>query len=424
MTDLALTWHPTPVVRQLSSVIVLALVAALATGRSDLVALAAPAVLALVWLRAGPPQAEHVGIGTSISAERCFEGEEISVRVELHTDQRVEQIEAALVSTARLAVTPVGSVCALSRDTVSVEWNVCPLRWGRLPVGPLRITCLGRHRGEQSVVHHELGWLAVFPRPSGLGSRLSLQDLPDRVGDHVSRLRGDGVEFAGVRPYSGGDRARRVNWPVSTRRDQLFVTEFAAERAMDVVAVIDAFADVGPPGLSTVDLAVRGATGIVRSALDRGDRAGVITIGGGLRWLAPDIGARQFFRVVESVLDMRRYASVVTPRLTRIPPVGLPRGSLLVVFSPLLDDRTMAVLSDLRRRRFRVVVIDVLGIEPRIDRRSDIDRSALSLWRIARRGGALRLADLGIPVVSWDGSVELDEALTGLSGRPLDAERR
>lgn len=84
----------------------------------------------------------------------------------------------------------------------------------------------------------------------------------------------------------------------------------------------------------------------------------------------------------------------------------------------------MAVLSDLWRRRFHVIVVDVLGIEPHIDRRGDIDASALRLWRIARRGGSLRLSDWGIPVVSWIGTVELDEALTSLSGRPLDAERR
>jgi hypothetical protein len=47
--------------------------------------------------------------------------------------------------------------------------------------------------------------------------------------------------------------------------------------------------------------------------------------------------------------------------VTRLPRPALPPGSLLVVvLSPLIDERAFAVLRDLRQRRVRTVVIDVL----------------------------------------------------------------
>jgi hypothetical protein len=42
--------------------------------------------------------------------------------------------------------------------------------------------------------------------------------------------------------------------------------------------------------MAAIDLAVRGAAEIVQAALRRGDRAGVLALGGRTRWLGPDIG--------------------------------------------------------------------------------------------------------------------------------------
>ena len=36
-------------------------------------------------------------------------------------------------------------------------------------------------------------------------------------GDYVSRLIGDAIEFAQVRPFTYGDSVRRVNWRVTSR---------------------------------------------------------------------------------------------------------------------------------------------------------------------------------------------------------------
>ena len=56
-------------------------------------------------------------------------------------------------------------------------------------------------------------------------------ELLRRIGEHTGRAVGEGVEFAGIRPYQPGDPLRDVNRAVSIRRGQLHVNQRAASRA-------------------------------------------------------------------------------------------------------------------------------------------------------------------------------------------------
>src|SRR5207247_1856439 len=83
---------------------------------------------------------------------------------------------------------------------------------------------------------------------------------------------GAGIEFFGIRGYQPGDRLRDLNWAVTSRLGQPHVNQRAALRAADLVIMIDAFSDVGPPGDTSLDLAVRGAAGLATAYLRTGDR--------------------------------------------------------------------------------------------------------------------------------------------------------
>jgi uncharacterized protein (DUF58 family) len=151
---------------------------------------------------------------------------------------------------------------------------------------------------------------------------------------------------------------------------------------------------------------VRGAAAIARAYTRAGDRVGVITLYGPLRWLAPGTGQRQFYRIVESVLDTRSLYSFVTPDVARIPPTVLPAGALVVMLSPLLDERAVDAAIDLRERGYPVIVADVLATSPvpaRPTRGASAPRVALRLWRLERQALRYRLESLGIPVVGWPG---------------------
>ena len=246
---------------------------------------------------------------------------------------------------------------------VEAEWRVTAQRWGRWD-GRILVTVRSPGGLFAGTAELGLGEITVFPRPPSLAQLALPAQLRTRIGDHLDRRPGEGVEFPGVRPFVPGDRLRRINWPVTSRRGALHVNQLAAERAAEIVAVIDATTDTGPPGESSLDRAVRGAAGIARAYTRAGDRVGVITLYGPMRWIAPGIGQRQFFRIVESVLDVRSLYSYVSPDMAWIPPAVLPAGALVIMFSPLLDERAIDAVIDLRERGYPVIVTDVLGTSP------------------------------------------------------------
>jgi uncharacterized protein (DUF58 family) len=185
--------------------------------------------------------------------------------------------------------------------------------------------------------------------------------------------------------------------------------------------MIDAFGDSGPVSERTLDLAVHGAAALVTAYLRVSDRAGLVVLGGLLRWLGPAAGDRQFYRIAEMMLAAR-YDSYVTPDVNRIPRTALAPGTLVVVFSPLLDPRGFGAISDLRQRGFPLIVVDTLRDEPPPGTRADA-RLALRLWRLDRTATRAGLRALGIPVLGWDTGAELDSVLAPLRQPPPGVRR-
>ena len=234
---------------------------------------------------------------------------------------------------------------------LETSWKLTARRWGRWS-GQVTVSVTSRGGLFTGTAAVSLPQLTVYPRPPSLSQLALPADLRTRIGDHVDRRPGEGVEFAGIRPFAAGDRLRRINWPVTSRRGTLHVNQLAAEHAAEIIAVIDAFSDIGPAGDSTLDRAVRGTAGMARAYMRPADRLGVVILYGPLRWIPHRKRRRQFFRIAESVLDTRGLDSYVAPDLARFPRAVLPPGALVILFSPLLDERAIDAAADLHERGY------------------------------------------------------------------------
>lgn len=410
------TWRAAPRLHQLALVAVAGVLAAVLARQAGFLLLAAPALAALATgRRSARPGALDARV--SLSVTRCFEGEEVEVtaRVSGAVDEAAFRLEAGpLVPLTEGAAgqTVPGTGGAWAR------WVVTPRSWGRRV--PCSVTVRCRVGGVwESGVTVQPPVLDVFPHPPPARATLIPAELLLRIGDHAAATPGAGIEFAGIRDYRPGDRLRDLNWRVTSRTGALHVNERAALRATDLIIMIDAFSEVGAPGDTSLDLAVRGAAGLADAYLHTGDRVGVVALGGVLRWLGPAPGSRQFFRIVEMVFGIR-FASEVVPDLGRVPRTALPPRALVVLFSPLLDARTLGVVADLRQRGVSLVVVDVLRHEPPAHPAAPTSSLAVRLWRLDRR--AMRTS-LGVPVLDWDAETDLDGVLTPLRGRRIPVLR-
>jgi uncharacterized protein (DUF58 family) len=431
LTSHAVTWRAAPRLRRLATVSLLALLAAAVTGRAGLLLLAAPA-LAVLAVSRGPARPATVQAETALSATRCFEGEEIEVTVALVAPQILDEVTLDLELTRSVTlVTGPATQTVLrggrpgdgqpGRDRAQAAWRLQPGTWGRRTPGLVRIGC---RSGDIWQANLELGLPAVevFPHPPPARPWLVPADLRRRIGEHTARTAGGGVEFSGIREYVPGDRLRDVNWTVSRRRGQLHANQRAAEYAADLIVMIDGFSEVGPAGDSSIDVSVRGAAAVASAYLRAGDRVGAVALGGMLRWLGPGTSGRQFYRIAEMMFDVRN-DSVVTPDLDRIPRTALPPGALVILFSPLLDERAIGAVADLRERGFALVVVDVLRHEPPVLSRYPAAALTVRLWRLDRAALRTSLAGLGVPVVGWSSDDALDAALAPLRRVAVRARR-
>ncbi|WP_165978160.1 DUF58 domain-containing protein [Actinomadura darangshiensis] len=406
MSGHRLGWRPAPLAHRLATVAVLAGAAALLLSRPNLLLVAAPPVGVLAaGLAARRPDA--VAVLATERPRRCFEGEPVEITVTADAGGPLDGIALSLAPVRGFGVEIASYAEDPAAGKAEATFVVRPGRWGRRPLPHLVVDCRSRYRTGRARVALPLGEISVFPAGPPVRPRIVPLDLPRRLGEHAARAAGSGVEFAGIRPYQPGDRARDVNWKASGLRGRLHVTTRADQRQAEIVLAVDACTDLGGPGDSGLDRAMRGAAALATAYLRGGDRVGIVAFGGTTRWLAPGQGGHHFHRLAEAVMDARSLQGTGTG-IGRVLRTALPPGALVIVFSPLLDDRAVRTVQDLRRRGRPVVVIDTLDREPPPGGRPAAAALSLRLWRLDRRALLAGLADLGIPVVAWapDGSLD------------------
>ena len=415
-TELELRWRSSRHTRRLLTLGLTGLFIAILARRPEFAGLAAPALVLLAAGRALERHLPGIIVRAKPTTRRAFEDERLAVDV---TADGTDDCSVRWRLHPGPEIAPVGATTADGRQA---RFVVTPERWGRRQIGTLEVTLRDRWRLAEGHATMTLPRLDCYPAPARQRTTVVLRRLPNRLGEHPARTSGEGIEFFGVREYVPGDRQRSINWAASTRRGRLQVNTFAAERSQDVVLLVDSTSDVGQPGSSALDLALRGAGAAARAYTDARDRVGVITYQwGAVSWLAPGLGRRQVYRIIDSMLasdaGYTRGAS-----FARLPRAALPPGALVVVFSPLLDQRFVEALRDMRERGFSMLVVDVLNTEPPARRRPE-DRLARRLWRMEQEAIRFSLRELGIPVVHWDGEASLDLPLAAHTRRPMAARR-
>jgi uncharacterized protein (DUF58 family) len=410
-------WRVSAHALRLTTMALAALIISVITRRPEFAGAAAPAVLLLAARR--PERPARIGLSVRPSARTVVEGEEAGLAVEVtgHGDHSVD-----LLVYPRFAIEPgPGGVPQAGRKS-GLPFRVS--RAGRRSLGTLEITLRDRWRLTEGRAIVELPVIDCYPRPARQDTTVVLSRLPSRLGEHASRSPGEGTEFTGVREFVPGDRQRRINWPATTRRGRLQLNTFAADAALNVVIIADTTSDVGEPGSTPVDLALRGAAATARAYLAVRDRVGFVNYGRELRWIAPGLGQRHYYRIMDLMLAARVIRAGLPPgaEITRLPRAALPPGSLVIVFSPLLDRRLVETVRDLRERGFSLLVIDVLNAEPPggSDRLSHLARR---IWRMEQQAIRFSLRELGIPLVGWDGEQSLDESLAPYTRRVMVSHR-
>jgi len=177
-------------------------------------------------------------------------------------------------------------------------------------------------------------------------------------GQHPSRSRGAGLEFAQYRAYEPGDELRQIDWKLYARSDRFFVREAERDSPLTAWVVIDASASMGQgddarPGWSRLDAARALSACVFELALRQGDYFGLAVIGGdGLRLVPAGAGAP---------------AGGTWPDAARLRPLWerTLAGQLVIVLSDDFDEHVVALSEKLAAARREVLNIQLLTAEER-----------------------------------------------------------
>ena len=392
-----MTRFATPRLRAALWVTAVGVVAALALGRPEPVAVAAPFAL-LVLIGLSLPRSEPLEATVRLAEGRVRQGDMVRGELELASPTTSDRLEARLVVPPGLVLEVEQRALVVgARSPRTLDLTLSCWRWGAYALGPL---CVRRYDQLRLVAdEHDVeldARLRVYPTREALRALVRPFGTQAAVGDQVARTKGEGIELAELRPFSEGDDLRRVNWRASARTGELVVNELHPERNTAVVLLLDTFAELGA-ARNPLDECVRAASALAERYLARRDRVGLLPLGGTMRWLRPASGAVQRQRIVETLLEARPLPSAGEGARLVVPTRFVPPQALVLALTPLLEDAVVRALLELRGRRFDLAVVELppLSYLPVDD---EGVRRLVSLERDLLRS---RLRARGIAVVEW-----------------------
>jgi uncharacterized protein (DUF58 family) len=189
-----------------------------------------------------------------------------------------------------------------------------------------------------------------------------------------------------------------------------------SDRDAEVVLLLDVLHEAGESGgtggaASVLDTTVRAAAGIAEHYLHRGDRVAMLEYGFRARRLRPATGRRQYLIVLEWLLDAKPAGGAYEQSAGAFGAHLLSANALVIVLTPLLDQRSAAMVAGLARSGRFVVAVDTLPSNLSASTEGNWGPLAHRLWRMSRDNVVGLLREHGVPVVAWAGAGSLDQVL-------------
>ena len=259
------------------------------------------------------------------------------------------------------------------------------------------------------------------------------------VGQHHSRSRGAGMEFAQYRAYEPGDEPRQIDWKLFARSDKFFVRESERDSPLTIWVLLDATAsmaqtDAGRPGWSRLHAAKAQAACVLEVACRQGDRFGLIAVNAeGLTMVNAGLGLRHRDQCLHALAQVQAKGHWPAPEACHALWERMRANALVLVLSDGFDEGLLQMLERLSRAGRDVRTVRLLTCEERdfpftgghrfVDVESDesvlteapLTRDSYLLeFAAAQKALDLRLAASGIASVTYVLDEPLDSPLQRL----------
>ncbi len=175
---------------------------------------------------------------------------------------------------------------------------------------------------------------------------------------------GNSQEFDSIRSYVLGDDPRHINWMATARRQALQVNHFTDEKSQGVYSLIDKSRSMKMPfdDMTLLDYAINASLVLSYIALNKGDRAGLITFEDRPQtYIKATNRPQQIHQITESLYrEETSFQEVDFTSLYTFVHSNIPQRSLLLLFTNFESihslERQLAYLRMLNKKHLLLVI--------------------------------------------------------------------
>lgn len=168
------------------------------------------------------------------------------------------------------------------RESKTIQYTLRPVKRGEYSFGAVNVfVCTPLKLLKRRFQFSNHASIPVYPSYIQMRKYelLAISSKLTEAGIKKLRRIGHNLEFERIKEYVQGDDRRTINWKATAHKQHLMVNQYQDERSQQVYSIIDKSRVMQMPfnGLSLLDYAINASLVISNIAIQKSDKAGLIT---------------------------------------------------------------------------------------------------------------------------------------------------
>jgi len=316
-------------------------------------------VLIIFYFFTSPPEKLDLEIIRELDQNRFQEGEhvEISLRIRNKGKQSIDILEIVDELPIQVSLKSSSNHILTSLDAgEETEFRYvisCDYR-GRWKLGPTHVRVRNFIDSAFSVTTFD----STEDRIIVIPNFEIIRDMPFRTkypkisdGPFHSKLKGEGLDFSGVREFLHSDSLARINWPATAKYGRLFANEYELFRTADLLLVLDATEKTA----SILEDQIKAVLSLSEHFLKYKCRVGLMIIRDAVDRFNLSSSRQQLVKFTEKLIDVQatkvESLNILNRRINTNIDKYFPLNCLTIIISPLIQPAINKMLIDVAKRR-------------------------------------------------------------------------
>ncbi|MBK5113451.1 MAG: DUF58 domain-containing protein [Candidatus Heimdallarchaeota archaeon] len=371
-------------------------------------------ILIIFYFFTSPPEKLDLEIIRELDQNRFQEGEhiEISIRIRNKGKQAIDMLEiidklplqVSLKSSSNHIITSLDA----GEETEFRYVISCDYR-GRWNLGPTHVRARNFIDSAYTVETYDNTEdnIVVIPNFE------IIRDMPFRTkypkisdGPFHSKLKGEGLDFSGVREYLHSDSLARINWPATAKYGRLFTNEYELFRTADLLLILDAT----EKSASILEDQIKAILSLSEHFLKYKCRVGLMIIRDAVDRFNLSSSRQQLIKFTEKLIDVQATKienfNILESRIKTNIDHYFPMNCLTIIVTPLIHPAVNKMLIDAakRRRNSFFLVPSIISSEWRFiqDKENPPNLLVHQNLLLRRQTEITRVFHEGLVVFEWD----------------------